>query len=452
MYSNIRLLDCINRPDKLIEKAFEMGMSGIAITDHECLSAHMEVNQFVKKFRQEHPDFTVALGNEIYLTFDRGTNQKYWHFILIAKDEVGHKGLRELSTIAWKNSYVDRRMERVPTLKDELAEVMLKYKDHIIATSACMGGELSTNAYAMAVAQEKGDMEAAKYHYGEIQNFMSFVLQVFGDDFYIECAPSTRKDQITTNRKLLSIARAYNVPIVVGTDAHFMTEADRPIHKAYLNSKDGEREVDDFYEFARLMTPDECAELLFKSFDADVIDEIFENSKKLQDKIQWYSLERKQIIPKVEVKDYQQVTYDIFANYPILNSLFKSDNIQERYWVHECHQALVQKGIMNDEYLARLETEADVIKYIGEQLDDCLFAYFNTFKHYIDLFWECGSTVGPGRGSATGFLSNYLLGITQLDPIRWGLPYWRFLNKERAELPSLLLILGSCKKRTLTIA
>ena len=445
--------DCSNRPDKLIEKAYEMGMSGIAITDHECLSAHMEVNQFMKKFRQEHPDFTVALGNEIYLTFDRGTNQKYWHFILIAKDEIGHKGLRELSTIAWKNSYVDRRMERVPTLKDELAEVMLKYRGHIIATSACMGGELSTNAYAMAVAQEKGDIEAAKYHYGEIQNFMSFVLQVFGDDFYIECAPSTRKDQITTNRKLLSIARAYNVPIVVGTDAHFMTEADRPIHKAYLNSKDGEREVDDFYEFARLMTPDECAELLFKSFDADVVDEIFENSKKLQAKIQWYSLERKQIIPKVEVKDYPKLGYKMFSSHPLLNELLNSDEIQERYWINECLQSLKDKDlILHEQYLARLETEADVIKYIGEQLDDCLFAYFNTFKHYIDLFWECGSTVGPGRGSATGFLSNYLLGITQLDPIRWGLPYWRFLNKERAELPSLLLILGSCKKRTLTIA
>lgn len=453
MYSNIRLLDCINRPDKLIEKAYEMGMSGIAITDHECLSAHMEVNQFMKKFRQEHPDFTVALGNEIYLTFDRGTNQKYWHFILIAKDEIGHKGLRELSTIAWKNSYIDRRMERVPTLKDELAEVMLKYRGHIIATSACMGGELSANAYAMAVAQEKGDMEAAKYHYGEIQNFMPFVLQVFGDDFYIECAPSTRKDQITTNRKLLSIARAYNVPVVVGTDAHFMTEADRPIHKAYLNSKDGEREVDDFYEFARLMTPDECAELLFKSFDADVVDEIFENSKKLQAKIQWFSLERKQIIPKVEVKDYPKLGYKMFSSHPLLNELLNSDEIQERYWINECLQSLKDKDlILHEQYLARLETEADVIKYIGEQLDDCLFAYFNTFKHYIDLFWECGSTVGPGRGSATGFLSNYLLGITQLDPIRWGLPYWRFLNKERAELPSLLLILGSCKKRTLTIA
>ena len=457
MYSNIRLLDCINRPDKLIEKAFEMGMSGIAITDHECLSAHMEVNQFMKKFRQEHPDFTVALGNEIYLTFDRETNQKYWHFILIAKDAIGHKGLRELSTIAWKNSYVDRRMERVPTLKHELAEIMLKYQGHIIATSACMGGELSANAYAMAIAQEAGNMDAANYHYHEIQNFMTFVLEVFGDDFYIECAPSTRKDQIITNKKLLSIARAYNVPIVVGTDAHFMTEADRPIHKAYLNSKDGEREVDDFYEFARLMTPDECAELLFKSFDADIIDEIFENSKKLQEKIQWYSLERKQIIPKVEVVKYS--AWNIWSMVPrlildnfgrrwfTLERLVQKGNDQERYWVMECIKSLWEKGLQDrQDYWDRLEIEADVIKYIGEQLDDCLFAYFNTFKHYIDLFWECGSTVGPGRGSATGFLSNYLLGITQLDPIRWGLPYWRFLNKERAELPDIDIDLAPSKR------
>ena len=105
--------------------------------------------------------------------------------------------------------------------------------------------------------------------------------------------------------------------------------------------------------------------------------------------------------------------------------------------------------INNEEYIARLETEADVIDFIGHKLGTCLFAYFNTFKHYIDLFWECGSIVGPGRGSATGFLSNYLLGITQLDPIRWKLPWFRFLNKERAELPSLMLILGSIKRMNL---
>jgi DNA polymerase-3 subunit alpha len=111
--------------------------------------------------------------------------------------------------------------------------------------------------------------------------------------------------------------------------------------------------------------------------------------------------------------------------YPLIRELCFSDNIQERYWINECLDSLYDKGLWEDKYLDRIETEADVIKDIGEKLNDCLFAYFNTFKHYIDLFWECGSIVGPGRGSATGFLSNYLLGITQLDPIRWDLPYWR---------------------------
>ena len=75
MYSNLRLLDCINQPKHLIDKAIELGLGGIAITDHECLSAHMEVNQYAKKLREKHPDFTIALGNEIYLTDDRSNGQ-----------------------------------------------------------------------------------------------------------------------------------------------------------------------------------------------------------------------------------------------------------------------------------------------------------------------------------------------------------------------------------------
>lgn len=70
-YSNIRLLDSTNRPKDLIDKAIELGMSGIAITDHECLSAHMEVNQYAKKIKETNPDFKIALGNEIYLVDER---------------------------------------------------------------------------------------------------------------------------------------------------------------------------------------------------------------------------------------------------------------------------------------------------------------------------------------------------------------------------------------------
>ena len=444
-YSNIRLLDSINRPKKLIDKAIELGMSGIAITDHECLGSHIEVNQYAKEIKETHPDFTIALGNEIYLTDDRSSGQKYYHFILIAKDEIGHKALRELSSIAWYNLYVDRKMERVPITKSELRGIVNKYPGHLIATTACLGGELSTNVLLLNECESIGDNKNAMIYYNNICNFLNYCISLFGDDFYIECAPSTNIDQIRVNKRLYKIAKYFNVKMTLGTDAHYLTEKDRWIHKAYLNSKGGEREVDSFYEFARLMDLDETYELLKKSFDEDyIIDDIVNASNEIKNKIQFYSLERKQIVPKVPVYDYEKI-YSV-SDFPIIDYLLSSDNIQERYWINECLNELRNKNLYKTEYLERIETEADVIKFIGDKLEDCLFAYFNTFKHYIDLFWECGSIVGPGRGSATGFLSNYLLGITQLDPIRWSLPYWRFLNKERAELPDIDVDLAPSKR------
>ena len=448
MYSNIRLLDCINRPKDLIDKAIELGLSGIAITDHECLSGHMEVNQYAQKIKEKYPDFKIALGNEIYLVDERVSGIKYYHFILIAKDAIGHKALREMSSIAWYNSYVDRGMERVPITKSELQDIMSRYRGHVIASTACMGGELSTAAYNMTLAEDVNDLASAQQFYNQICDFMNFCINTFGEDFYIECAPSTAEDQCKTNRKLYRIAQAYNIPMVVGTDAHYLTKDDRFVHKSYLNSKGGEREVDSFYEFAHLMTYDEVHDLLTKCFDSEIIaEDILSASDKIKEKISEYSLERKQMIPKVEVKFYPPTSAWEWDIYPTISYLLASNNDQERYWANECINKLIEMGLDgNQEYAQRLEIEADIIKFIGEKLDDCLFAYFNTFKHYIDLFWECGSTVGPGRGSATGFLSNYLLGITQLDPIRWNLPYWRFLNKERAELPDIDIDLAPSKR------
>ena len=164
MYSNIRLLDCINRPTALIDKAIELGLSGIAITDHECLSAHMEVNQYAKKIKEKHPDFVIALGNEIYLTDTRDRGQKYYHFILIAKDAEGHKALREMSTQAWRNSYVDRKLERVPLLKSELTDIMSRYRGHVIATTACIGGELGTEILLAEEAEAVRDYDTAQLH------------------------------------------------------------------------------------------------------------------------------------------------------------------------------------------------------------------------------------------------------------------------------------------------
>lgn len=450
MYSNLRLLDAINTPEALIDKAAELGMCGIAITDHECVSAWVKAKRHEKKIREQYPDFKVGLGNEIYLTDTRDKGQKYYHFLMIAKDAIGAKALRELSTIAWYNVYVDRKLERVPTLKSELKEVMSKYKGHVVATSACIGGELSSNALLYAKARGVGDINNAQVYYDNIIGFIEFCKDIFGDDFYIECAPSTYEDQIIVNRQLMNIAIYCEIPMVVGTDSHYLTKNERAIHKAYLNSKEGDREVDSFYEFAHLMDSDEVTELLMQSFDdIDRVNWILDNTYKIYDKIEDYELERKQIIPKVEVKNYPKSSAWEYDNYPTLRYLLDSDNEQERYWINECLIALNKMELSGEEdnlYTRRLEIEADIIKTIGDKLNDCLFAYFNTFQHYINLFWDCGSIVGPGRGSATGFLSNYLLGITQLNPLRWDLPYWRFLNKERAELPDIDIDLAPSKR------
>lgn len=456
-FSNLRLLDCINKPEALIDKAIEVGLTGIAVTDHESLSAHIRVNKYAKKMREKYPEFTVALGNEIYLTDTRDMGQKYYHFILIAKDAIGYRGLKELSSIAWMNGYYDRRMERVPLLKSELKDVMQRFKGHIIGTTACIGGELGNSIMNLHNCEEVKDYDNRDRYHQQIVEFMTYCIEVFGaDNFYIECAPASYPDQIIANKRMLKISEAFDVKMCIGTDAHYLSKEDRYVHKSYLNSKGGEREVDSFYEFTRIMDEEETRELLRLSYDDDVIDYIFDCSNKMCSSIEFYSLEQHQSIPEVDVTDYAPSAWwgvnndyaDEMARYPVLKSLFTSDNIQERYWINECWKALEEKGIDwidRPEYAARLEEEARVKRVIGEKLHTCMFAYPNTLKHYVDLFWECGSTVGAGRGSACAALNHYLLGITQLDPIEWDLPFWRYINDERTELGDIDLDLAPSK-------
>lgn len=446
MFSNLRLLDSINRPKDLVNRAIELGLKGIAITDHECLSASMEMNLYQKEIQENNPDFKIALGNEIYLCDERTSHQRYYHFILIAKNAEGHKALRELSSDAWLNMYTANGMQRVVTLKSKLQEIISKYPNSLIGSTACLGGEVSACTKELIEAELIGDTETIKEKNNQIVTFILFCKELFGDDFYLECAPGRSVDQLAVNKRLQSIADCFDLKMVIGCDAHYLKKEDRYVHKAYLNSKGGEREVDMFYEFAYQQSEEEIIENLAGT--GLNYEQMAENSIGIYDKIENYSLEHKQTIPLVEVKNYPKDCF-LFdgSDYPTLSKLLNSDNVQERYWVQECVNMLRELNLDSNEiYWQRLEDEADVIDFIGNKLDDCLFSYFNTMKHYIDMFWEVGSIVGPGRGSATGFLSNFLLGITQLDPIKWGLPAFRFLNKERAELPDIDIDLAPSKR------
>ena len=439
-YSNIRLIDSINKPRDMILTASKLGYAGLALTDHEALCGHVEWLQLEQELKEKNliaEDFKCALGNEIYLTETREPKQKYWHFLLIAKNTEGHRALRELSSQAWLNGYTERRMERVPTLKTELEEIARRFPNSLVADSACLGSELDALVLALDDAEKQNDKELILEKKIEIDKFLRWCISLFHDDFYIEIAPGISSDQKRFNRRVKPIAKFYGLKIVMGTDAHYLTSKYREIHKAFLNSKDGEREVDSFYHDAHFMSDEEAYENLKDVFSKEEFEEMCQNSLEIMNKIGTYEIFHNPIIPETEVHPLPPIVDESLRDYPHLFELRKSENPQEREWVNSCISAMEKKGIGDKEHWERLELEADILCHIGHKLGNCLFSYFNTFKDFIDTFWECGSITGPGRGSSGSFLSNYLLGITQLDPIEYNFPYFRFLNKDRAELPDI---------------
>ena len=448
-YSSIRLIDSINKPRDMILTAYKLGYAGITLTDHEALCGHIEWLELEKELKEkgEIPkDFKCGLGNEIYLIDERGPKQKYYHFILIAKNTLGHRALRELSSTAWLNGYSDRGMERVPTTRKELAAIIKKYPGTLIGTNACIGGKVGSLVLALIEAEKNDNLNEIYKIKKEIDDFLHWCKELFGDDFYFEIAPGTSPDQKRFNQRAKAIAQFYGLKMICATDAHYLTADLREVHKAFLNSKDGEREVDSFYHDAHLMSNEEAFEKISPFYTQEEFDEMCKNSLEIMEKIETYELFHNPIIPEVKLPPCVKFYDESLSSYPILQSLRNSDNIQERTWVKNCLLSLKERNLEKDEYFERLELEAKIIKDISEKLGNCLFTYFNTFNHYIDLFWECGAVVGPGRGSAGSFLSNYLLNITQLDPIQWGLPYFRFLNEDRAELPDIDIDLPPSKR------
>ena len=175
------------------------------------------------------------------------------------------------------------------------------------------------------------------------------------------------------------------------------------------------------------------------------------------DKIEVYDLLHNQTIPSVPVPKTKNwiLSSDLRKQCPELTRMTNSEDIYERYWVNHCLNSLypildkIDDEIIIDKYWNELEEEARVKRIIGEKLGTNMFKYPITLKYYIDMMWECGSLVGAGRGSSCAALNHYLLGITQLDPIEWNLPFFRYMNEERVELGDIDIDICPSKKGTI---
>jgi DNA polymerase-3 subunit alpha len=438
-YSNLKLIDSINKVEELIDYAYELGLKGVAITDHDCLTAHVRaLNYYYKKYKDT--DFKLILGNEIYLTREGLTaethdvGEKFYHCILLAIDEIGHRQLRELSSRAWTRGYVKFIM-RTPTYLSDIEEIVGSNPGHLICTTACLGGMPGTFFTT-------GQVE-------RIDPILAAMRNVFGEDnFFIELQPSHMKDQLQYNAYMIeNYWDEYK--FVVATDSHYLKAEEREIHKTFLNSKDGKgnREVDEFYASAYMMSAEEIHCYMDNHLGSEIVDNMMRNTIAIGERIKMYSLDCPQIVPKIQYewaeRDYMALSdlRDHIGNRPQLQYYCNSEVEADKYLallIAEGYKKLI--GEFQDEYLDRLEEELETFKAISDNIKQPLSDYFNTMAKIIDIVWTDGdSLVGPGRGSGCGCLINYLLGITQLDPLRQELnmPFWRFLHPSRPELPDI---------------
>ena len=447
-YSNLRLLDCINKVEDLIDYAHQIGLSGVCITDHEALSAHIKALKYVKKKKQDNPDdeswqnFKLGLGNEIYLcrnglsseTYQKG--EKFPHFILIAKDKIGHAQLRQLSSRAWSHSFT-MFLTRVPTYYNDVEEIIGSNPGHIIASSACIGSWLGIN-------YNNNNLDVGI-------PFIKWCKKTFGEDnFYLELQPAQYKEQIGYNKRLLFLAKETNTKCIVTTDTHYLKESDRNIHASFLNSKEGDRETSEFYQYTYMMKPEEIIDKMKDYISEDVIQDFFNNTNDIKNQIEDYDLAQPQIVPHLsDDRKYNPKWKDIYGHFKIrskfeyLNKYYYSSSEDDNYLIYLGLTKLNELKLSpekREQYLERLETELTECWLVSERLGQPISSYLLMVRNIIQIMWQkAESLVGVSRGSAGVMLINYLIGVTQMNPMEQGvyLPHWRFLQRNKIELPDI---------------
>lgn len=439
-YSNFRLRDSINKVNDLIEYAVELGHKLIGITEHETVASSVEAYECWERIHKTNPDFKVILGNEIYLVRD-GLNaenfvkdvDRYYHFILLAKDAIGHKQIRELSTRAWMRSYKQGRMIRVPTYYSDLIEIIGKNPGHVIASSSCLGGALPTQL----LRWRKGKDDA---FYDKILNWVDNIEKIFGKgNFFLEMQPSETDEQLFVNNELLKLSKLKDIPYIITTDAHYKNKEMRAIHKAYLNSQDGDREVDDFYATTYLMNTEEIESYMLEPLGQEALQESYRNLMKIYDMCEMFDLRQPLRIPILPWREVEEVEDEGFylEKMPYLNNFKNSKYKEDNYLVKA-----VINGIRNHKDLqnnAAYEELNNCLKdtWVSSEKNNARWsAYFLNLQKTIDYCWEAGTIVGPGRGSGVGFLLLYCLDIIQINSLREKTKTFRFrfLNPDRVSV------------------
>ncbi|MFN3651897.1 MAG: DNA polymerase III subunit alpha [Armatimonadota bacterium] len=383
------LLDGMCRSKDMAKQAANFGMPAIAVTDHGVM---YNVVQFYENCTSA--GVKPIIGCEVYVApGDRrqkgGTKgENYYHMLLLAKNETGYKNLVKLVSRGYlEGFYYKPRVDK---------ELLHEYREGLIATSACLGGEVCQ-------ALLKNEMKEARYRASELK-------EIYGPDhFYIEMQDHGLEEQAATNPELIRIARELGLPLVASNDVHYLRQQDADPHEVLLciqtgvtmnNPKRLRYGPPSFY----LRSPEEMAQKFAHCPEA------LANTVQIAERCNFQFDFTKTHLPHCEVPaGYSHESY--------LEKLCR-DAIPEKYSVH------------TQELEDRLKYELDVIQTKGYS------AYFLIVQDFV-RFARSRGIMSQARGSAAGSLISYLLGLTVIDPLRYGLLFERFLNRERKSMPDI---------------
>ena len=432
VHTQYSILDGQSAIEDLFNRADDLGMPGLAITDHGNMYGVKEFFKFAKK----HPDVKPIVGCEVYVSnhYDHRLKDKdhksYFHLILLAKNYNGYKNLMKIvSTGHIEGMYYKPRVSH---------EVIEKYSKDLICCSACIAGEVPRNVLA-------GDMDAA-------EKAIEWHKKVFGEDYYLEVqlhrteVPGQSQEvyerQLAALEGIIELSRKTGVKIVATNDAHFVRKEDGPAHdrliclttNAYLTDQDRLRYTQQEY----LKSEEEMA-ALFPDHP-----EFLSNTLEVLDKVERYEIDRGHVLPLFRIdegflKDIDRYL-EKYKGIIDVGRCDKEGNDRGEAFTHSvaflCH--LCYEGArrrygdtLTEEQSERLDFELKTICRMG--FPD----YFLIVQDFIAAARRNGISVGPGRGSAAGSAVAYCLGITNIDPIKYQLLFERFLNPDRISMPDI---------------
>jgi len=476
VHSQYSLLDGQASIAKIVDKAKADGMKAIALTDHGAMFGIKEfwnyvgkknspVKAAIKKLKKELKEaegnsdsakieklkdsireeeshlFKPIIGCECYVARrtrhlkEGKDDMSGYHLVVLAKNLQGYKNLVKMVSYGWTEGFYMR-----PRIDKELLE---KYHEGLIVSSACLGGEVPKKI-------TRGEIE-------EAEKTVEWFKNLFGDDFYLELQrhKTTRPDanheayplQERVNKELLRIGEKYNVKVIATNDVHFVDETDADAHDRLICLSTG-KDLDDpkrmmYTKQEWLKTTAEMNKIF------EDVPQVLANTVEIADKVEFYSIDSGALMPFYDIEEsfgteaqykqkyteadlieeFTEDTYKRLGGYDkVIRIKLESDYLTHLTMIGAAKRYGEK---LDPETKERLDFELDTMKKMGFP------GYFLIVQDFISAARGMGVAVGPGRGSAAGSAVAYCLGITDIDPIKYDLLFERFLNPDRISMPDI---------------